>query len=196
MHIPSLAEKIDMSLYVTLLHKDMVDKTGKLVTTSLTMIDVHDIARSSRTYNVDGVFIAHPSQALRRLARILKSHWDVGHGSTYNPNRKEALDYVHLVSDLDEAIMTIHEKTGKFPKLVATSAKDGGDRVSFGDFKEIISKDSETPYLIMFGTGWGMCDELLARASIFLKPINGPAAYNHLSVRSACAIVLDRIAGS
>jgi hypothetical protein len=47
----------------------------------------------------------------------------------------------------------------------------------------------------MFGTGWGMSQELLDRADIFLDPINGPKEYNHLSVRSACAIMLDRLFG-
>ena len=31
------------------------------------------------------------------------------------------------------------------------------------------------------------------RADYFLEPIKGPTDYNHLSVRAACAIMLDRI---
>jgi len=53
----------------------------------------------------------------------------------------------------------------------------------------------ESPFLLMFGTGWGMSDELMARANYVLKPINGPTDYNHLSVRAACAIILDRLMG-
>jgi hypothetical protein len=47
----------------------------------------------------------------------------------------------------------------------------------------------------MFGTGWGMIDELIERADYYLDPIEGPVEYNHLSVRSACAIILDRLTG-
>ena len=76
---------IDLS--VVLLHEDMEDKQKALVTTSLTLIDVHDIARSSTTYGVSNFFVAHPSPALRKLGRTLKSHWEEGHGANYNPNR-------------------------------------------------------------------------------------------------------------
>jgi hypothetical protein len=55
--------------------------------------------------------------------------------------------------------------------------------------------EADHPFLLMFGTGWGMSDELMARADYVLKPINGPTDYNHLSVRAACAIILDRLRG-
>ena len=182
-----------MDLSVILLHDKMVDKQNQPITSSLTMIDLHDIARSARTYGATNAYVAHPSPALRKLARSLKSHWEEGFGAEYNPNRKEALNYVRIVSDLDEAVAAIDMRTGKLPKLIATSAKSGGARTSFAHMKTLLDKDQ--PYLLMFGTGWGMSDELLSRAEIFLEPINGPGEYNHLSVRSACAIALDRLAG-
>jgi hypothetical protein len=181
-------------LSVVLLHDKMVDKQGKLITSSLTMIDVHDIARSARTFGVTNVFIAHPAPTLRKLALTLKNHWEEGFGSTYNPNRKDAIELVQIVEDLDEAIQHIDLRTGKLPKLVATSAKPGGTRIGFDAFNHHLAASAE-PHLLMFGTGWGMSQELLDRADLFLEPINGPTPYNHLSVRSACAIMLDRIFG-
>lgn len=181
-------------LSVVLLHDRMVDKTGKLVTTSLTLIDIHDIARSSKTFGVQNFFVAHPAPALRKLARTLQSHWDEGWGATYNPNRKEALEHVQIATDLDEVIAKIDARTGKLPILIATSAKDGGERIDFPDLKAEMTA-SDSPYLLMLGTGWGMSDELLERASRFLLPLKGPGEYNHLSVRSACAIMLDRLMG-
>ncbi|MBX7144591.1 MAG: RNA methyltransferase [Oligoflexia bacterium] len=183
-----------MDLSVVLLHDHMVDKHNKPITASLTMIDVHDLARSCATYGVTNLFISHPAPTLRKLARALKEHWEEGFGATYNPNRREALEHVQIVSDLDEAIQRIDERAGKLPKLVATSARDGGKRITFSDFRpQLIQGDD--PYLLMLGTGWGMSDGLLARADYFLEPIKGPTPYNHLSVRSACAIMLDRILG-
>lgn len=179
---------------VVLLHDGMVNKQGEHVTTSLTMIDIHDIARSSRTFGVTSVYIAHSSSVLRRLSRTLKSHWEEGYGSTYNPNRKDAIEHVKIVSSLDEVIADIDARTGMLPKLVATSAKKGPGRKDYKELFQIIQQDN-TPYLIMFGTGWGMADELLSRADYFLNPIEGPGTYNHLSVRSACAIILDRLLG-
>ena len=184
-------------LSVVLLHDKMNNKEGRLVCTSLTMIDVHDFARSCRTYGVNTTFIAHPSATLRKLAKTLKTHWEEGLGATYNPNRKDALELIQIVSDLDEAVERIETRTGKLPKLVATSAKDGGDRIAFKEFRDshLFADGGSQPYLLMFGTGWGMSDELLQRAQYFLKPVHGPTPYNHLSVRSACAIILDRLLG-
>jgi hypothetical protein len=182
-----------LDLSVVLLHDQMVDRQGHHVTTSITLIDVHDIARSARTYGLTNYFISHPSPHLRGLVRTMQIHWDEGFGATYNPNRKEALARVELVCTLDEAIAKIDLRTGKLPKLIATSAKGGGRRVTFSEMRRELH-DTEDPYLLMLGTGWGMSDELLARADLFLEPVYGPTNYNHLSVRSACAIMLDRLA--
>jgi hypothetical protein len=182
---------IDLS--VALLHADMVDKQGKIVTTSLTMIDAHDIARSCRTYEATCFHIAHPSPVLRGLARTLKQHWDTGHGASYNPNRTDALSRLDLSASLDEIIHKIDIRTGKLPTLIATSAKGGDRRISFSAMKERIADGN--PYLMLLGTGHGMADHLLARTDLFLEPVRGPGAYNHLSVRSACAIMLDRLRG-
>lgn len=181
-------------LSVVLLHDKMVDKPGNIVTTSLTAIDVHDIARSCKTYGIENLYISHPAPTIRKLARTLKDFWEDGFGATYNPNRKEALEQVELVSDLDEAIQKIDLRFGKLPKLVATSARPGGKRIDINSFRTVLSESHEH-YLIMFGTGWGMSEELLNRSDYFLTPINGPTDYNHLSVRSACAIILDRLLG-
>jgi hypothetical protein len=183
------------NLNVALLHDQMVDKTGRLVTTSVTLIDVHDISRSCRTYGASQFFVVHPSQTIRALVRTVKDHWDGDFGSSYNPNRQDALGVLCIVTDLDEAIMQIERRTGKIPKLVATSARDGANRIAYEEFRHTLA-ESDEEYLLMFGTGWGMSSELMARADIVLKPIYGPTEYNHLSVRAACAISLDRLQGS
>jgi tRNA (guanine37-N1)-methyltransferase len=52
----------------------------------------------------------------------------------------------------------------------------------------------ERPFLLLFGTGHGLAQEVLERADLALPPIR-PGSYNHLSVRAACAIILDRLFG-
>jgi hypothetical protein len=182
------------SLNVALLHDGMVDKTGKTVTTSVTLIDVHDISRSCKTYGIDSFFVSHSSQTMRALVRTVKSHWDGDFGSRYNPNRQDALGVLAIAESLDEALLQIERRTGKFPKIIATSAHDGDHRVSYGDMRKQI-EESDDSYLVTFGTGWGMGPELISRADYILKPIYGPTPYNHLSVRAACAIILDRLQG-
>lgn len=179
---------------IVLLHAEQLDKQGKIVTTALTMIDAHDIARSSRTFGLKTFFVAHPSSLLRRMARTLRVHWQEGFGASYNPNRRDALAVTEIVSNLDEAIASIDRRTGKLPILVATSAHRGADRKSFESLRNEIWSSSN-PYLIMLGTGWGMSDALLNRANIFLEPVCGPTDYNHLSVRAAAGIILDRLFG-
>lgn len=180
-------------LSVVLLHDHMWDKQGKIVTTSLTLLDLHDIARSCRTYEVKTLYIAHPSAAMRKIARTMKTHWEDGFGATYNPNRKEALERIQIVASLADAIQAIDLRTGKLPTIVATSAKEGEGRVHFQELSQKLH--SGEPYLLMLGTGWGMSEDLLNQAQIFLEPIAGCGEYNHLSVRSACAIMLDRLLG-
>ena len=181
-------------LSVVLLHEDMHDKQGKVVTTSLTLIDVHDIARSSRTFGLTNCFIAHPSPTLQKLSRTLREHWETGYGATYNPNRGEALSRLRIVCNLDEVISEIQARTGKLPIIVSTSARRTESRKSFEELRQEIHA-GDNPYLIMIGTGWGMTAELLNRASIFLAPIEGSEDYNFLSCRSATAIILDRLMG-
>lgn len=179
---------------VILLHDSMNDKQGKIVTTSITLIDIHDLARSCTTYGINTLYVAHPSATLRKLANTLQNHWEEGFGATYNPNRKEAIENVDIVGSLDEAIHKIDLRSKKIPKLIATSAKGGSKRIDFKSMKQIINSTDEQ-YLLMLGTGWGMSDSLLNRADYFLEPVLGPGEYNHLSVRSACAIMLDRLFG-
>jgi hypothetical protein len=184
---------LSYDLSIALLHEGMVSRDGSIVTTSLTMIDVHDIARSAVTYGVRTVYIVHPSPHLRSLARTLTSHWTSGYGSTYNPNRREALGGVSVVASIDEMLLDLADRSsGRSPRLMATSAKGGGDRIAFGKVFPLMNKE-ENPYVLMLGTGHGMSEALLARADYYIEPINGPTPYNHLSVRSACAIMLDRL---
>jgi len=191
-------------LSIILMHHPMHDKEGKTVATSLTAIDLHDISRSAATYGASPVYIAHPSVVTRRLAETMHHFWSDGYGAIYNPNRKEALDHIRIVSDLDAAIHDLSLLDGVEPQVVATSAKAGEGRTSFPEFSKLLAdkslskttgNEATVRYLLMFGTGWGMTDTLLNRAQLFLEPIHGPTEYNHLSVRSACAIMLDRLLG-
>lgn len=183
------------SLAVILLHDQMLNKHDEMITSALTLLDLHDIARTTRTYNLFAAYIAHSSISMRNLGRTLKAHWEDGFGSTYNPNRKLALESVKIVESLDQAIDDLQNETGKIPKLIATSAKSGGtQRISFSQAKQWIQSGGDM-YLLMLGTGWGMSDELIKRANYFLEPIQGNSSYNHLSVRTACAIMIDRLVG-
>ena len=182
-------------IYLALLHYPVYDKDHKIVTTSITNMDIHDIARSARTYGVQRYFVVTPTRTLKLLAEKILDHWEHGYGSTYNETRKDALSLVALAEDLDSTIQAIQTETGETPRLVATSARVGDRRASFAEIRHQIETPG-SPLLMILGTGWGLTDEILNRADYILEPIQGVGDYNHLSVRAAAAILLDRLLGA
>ncbi len=183
-----------MSVYVSLIHYPVYNKERKIVSTSLTTLDMHDIARSSRTYGVKGYYIVQPIENHLWLANKLLSFWQGGHGREYNPKRWEALKIVKAVPYFEDAVNDIEKIEGKKPRIVVTSAKRYEDSFSYKHMKEFINIES-VPFLICFGTGWGLTEEFMELADYILEPICGPTDYNHLSVRSAASIILDRLLG-
>lgn len=179
-------------LYVILVHWPVHNKRGEVVTTAVTNMDIHDLSRIGKTYGIRGLFIATPVRALRLLSEKILEHWGTGYGATYNETRKVALAIARTVADLDQAILEIERETGERPVLIATSAREGRRRTSFADLRARLATGTE-PHLLILGTGWGLTDEIVDRAEIVLEPIRGGTDYNHLPVRAAAAIMLDRL---
>lgn len=179
-------------LYLALLHHPVYDKTGMVVTTAVTNLDVHDIARMSRTFGVRAYYVCTPVDTLRRLVARIMRHWERGPGATYNATRRDALALVRLAPELDAAIAEIEAETGHLPRLVATSARGGPDRTSFAALRARLDAPGP-PVLLVLGTGWGLAREVMDRVDDVLEPISGVGPYNHLSVRAAAAIMLDRL---
>jgi hypothetical protein len=82
--------------------------------------------------------------------------------------------------------------------VVATSAR----AESFPAARRVTSQElfaqaslDPSPLLLLLGTGWGLADSLIPSVSRILSPIDGPTTWNHLSVRSAGAVLLDRLFG-
>jgi len=182
-------------IYLALLHYPVYDKDRKVVTTSITNMDIHDIARSARTYGVKRYFVVTPVRTLQALAEKILDHWQHGYGSVYNETRKDALALVSLADDLNHTIEAIRQESGERPRLVATSARSGEARVTFAQMRRRVEEEGP-PLLFLFGTGWGLTEEVLGQADDILEPLRGAGAYNHLSVRSAAAILLDRLRGA
>lgn len=182
------------SVYVALLHYPMHNKRMDTVTTSITNLDLHDIARATRTYNVDGFFVVHPHVNQQKLINDILSYWQDGYGGTYNPDRQEAFSRLHLASTLEEVVQRIEAETGKKVYTVATDASPNPKTLGYLELKQKIHEEDQV-YLILFGTGWGMTQELLDRCDYILEPVEGSSDYNHLSVRSAVSIIIDRLLG-
>jgi hypothetical protein len=179
-------------LYIALLHHPVYDKTGAVVTTAVTNLDVHDIARLSRTFDVRAFYVCTPVDTLRRLVARIIRHWDVGPGATYNATRREALALVRQAPDVDAAMAEVERETWRLPRLVATSARGGPGRLPHAALRARLEQ-AGPPEMLLLGTGWGLAAEVLDRVDDVLEPIAGAGPYNHLSVRAAAAIMLDRL---
>ncbi|HUT54068.1 MAG TPA: RNA methyltransferase [bacterium] len=180
-------------IYIGLLHSPVLDKDGRIITTAVTNLDLHDLARLSRTYGVKGFYVIQPLALQMKLVEKLRSYWLEGRGGEYNVTRKEAFETLRLVKTLDEAVAGIEAEAGGRPRVVFTSAKP---RPGAAGYAELGSKmRAGGTWLVVFGTGWGIAPEFFERADHTLLPIETGTGYNHLSVRMAAAIILDRLLG-
>jgi hypothetical protein len=183
------------NLAIALLHHPVYNKLGEVVTTALTNLDLHDIARSSRTFGLDRFYIVTPSADQRALAGRITGHWQDGWGATYNPDRKQALDIVRVCGTLPDAVQDFQDSFSVPVRTVITGAARRPDSITCRELRKMLD-DPGTPYLLLLGTGWGLTEECFQAADHILEPIAGYGTYNHLSVRSAAAIMLDRLRGT
>jgi hypothetical protein len=182
------------ALNIALIHHPVMNKRGEVIGSAVTNLDIHDIARTAKTYGVAHYFITTPYEDQQQLVRELLAHWLTGHGATYNPARKEALSIVQLADSLEEVVSNLTEQYGVRPLIVATSALLRDNTVSYADLGQRITKGD--PVLLLFGTAHGLAPEILQLTDVTLPPIRGGTEYNHLSVRSAASIIIDRLLGA
>jgi hypothetical protein len=185
-----------------LVHYPVLDRGGAIVTSAITNIDLHDIARSSHTFGLSAFYVVHPVTAQRVLAERIQGHWVDGSGGRRIPDRTPALSGMRIVASLEDAATDLAASAGEpggtsAVELWTTAARaEGSQTLSFGDARRSLSGEGP-PVLLTFGTGWGLAADVHRRAAFRLEPIQSPRAdgYNHLSVRAAAAILFDRLLG-
>lgn len=181
------------NLYLALVHYPVIDKNGDVVVSAVTNLDIHDIGRAAKTYGVKSFFVVTPLDDQKRFVEKIVAHWTRGYGATYNPKRKLALELVEVKNSLDDAIETIRVQEGLAPKIVVTCARRFQQSIEYAELRRMIYQ--ETPYLLVFGTAWGLSTDVIDHSDYILPPVVGCGTYNHLSVRSAASIILDRLVG-
>ncbi|UCZ56653.1 tRNA (guanosine(37)-N1)-methyltransferase TrmD [Desulfurispirillum indicum] len=177
---------------IALIHYPVYNKRHEVITTSVTNMDLHDISRTVRTFELTNYFVVTPVKSQHELMGRITRHWTEGYGSTYNPDRKEAFDRMQFVHSLED-VREHFRKRGQRLVITATSANPKWTNTTYPHLSRMMDQDRETQHLILFGTGWGLTDEIMEAADYVLPPIDGNGEYNHLSVRSAAAITLDRV---
>ncbi len=181
-------------IYIALIHYPIKGRDGSIISTAVTNLDVHDIARSARTYGIKRYYIVTNLPAQQDIVHKVLNFWKEGFGKRYNPSRGEALKLVRPMWYLEDVLEDIEKEEGERPIMFFTSAKKRPDTITYEEGRKIIL-ETDKPVLILFGTGWGLPDEILRMCDFALDPIRGNWDFNHLSVRAAVAIILDRLIG-
>lgn len=179
------------NLYIGLIHYPVYNRRREIAATAVTNLDIHDLARCARTYDLPGFFVITPLESQIQLVERMMRYWLEGEGAYYNPTRKEALSLIQVSRSIEDAEQRIIHLWGKRPKRIATGASYSPIAIGFEEARKLL-KDQETPYFLLFGTGWGLIQEVKDQSDYLLAPIEGKG-YNHLSVRTAAAIILDRL---
>lgn len=176
---------------VALIHHPVMDKNGQTIAAAITALDLHDIARAAKTFGAGAFYVVTPLLDQQELVHRIVDHWVTGVGAQYNPDRGAALGLIRLQPTLQAAVDDMTGCHGARPRVVVTSARMPEADVDDAALRALARNGG--PILLVFGTAWGLAPQVIAQADHRLAPIVGCSDYNHLSVRSAVSIILDRL---
>ncbi|MFH1810912.1 MAG: RNA methyltransferase [Pseudomonadota bacterium] len=180
-------------LAIALCHYPVLDPRNQVSCSAITNLDVHDMARSATTYGVDAAYVVTPVAKQRELVEAILQHWLGGTGGDRCPDRSTAFKILHPAGSIEEVLaLEAVAADGQTPTVVVTSARHDPAIVEVATLRERLQRESA---LILFGTARGLAPSVLERADLRLAPLEGTGSYNHLSVRAAIAIYLDRLRG-
>jgi hypothetical protein len=175
---------------IALVHHPVLDRRGEVVTSAVTNLDIHDLARLATTYGLCRYYIVTPAAEQQLLTARIIRHWQEGHGASYNPDRRRALDCLQVVDSLEDAFADWCSRNGQEGVAILTGARHD-DGIDYPEARELATQQ---PVLLVFGTGHGLAPQLYRPERPCLAPVRA-GRYNHLSVRTAAAVVLDRLLG-
>ncbi len=185
-------ETTEVRLDVALVHYPVCNKNKEIIGSAITNLDLHDIARASATYGVGTYYVVTPYEDQQRLAMEIIEHWRQGFGAVYNPDRGQALAKVAVVDSLESLFKEAGNRGSRY-HVMATTAAHGAATIGYNQARQRVAAGERT--LLLFGTGWGLAAEIMSQVDDVLPPLGGKG-YNHLSVRSAVSIILDRLLAS
>ena len=179
-----------------LVHSPVQIERKKEGISSLTNLDIHDIARISASYGMGTMYVVTPLRDQLALLQNLLHHWTQGQAAKSHPDRAKALARVRAVASIDEAIHLSTVERGIRPTLIASSAswppkaKHTNPLVA----QDLQAMLSHVPVMFLLGTAQGLAQTAIDKCDAQIRPLRF-LDYNHLSVRSAAAIMADRILG-
>ncbi|MDD5090490.1 MAG: RNA methyltransferase [Candidatus Wallbacteria bacterium] len=175
-------------LNAVLIHYPCLNRLGEKTATAAYPLDVQDMARSCATFGVSHLFVVHPEPRQREFLKRVVDFWGTKEAFEWNWNRHQAMSLVHIVPSLEDLLAGTPNAL-----VVTTSASIRMEKVcTFSDLNEQVREEKRDVFLL-FGTGHGLHDDAIRLSCVQLEPVTGQSDYNHLSVRSATAVILSRI---
>jgi hypothetical protein len=189
------------TIVAVLLHYPVTNREGEVITTAVTNMDIHDISRTCRTYELDHYYLVTPVIEQKALVDKIVGHWQRPLQKEWHPDRFEALSRVQVKSFFAEVKADLNDRyPGKTLEVAMPDARSLPNQLDYVSLRQKWEKEPQAGVkVIVFGTGYGVASEFYSEVHTYLAPIYGPLAangYNHLSVRAAAAVILDRLFGS
>ena len=176
---------------VALVHYPCRDRMGAEIAASVDWVDFFDAGRVTLVYGVRPLYVVQPVEAQKALLTRLMTH---GTKDDRDADTRGRFDHAVIVDALAEAVTHATERFGARPTIVATTARQADNRVSFAALRAKVQAGE--PVLVLVGKASGLADSVLQGADACLEPISGGTGFDHLPVRGAFAIALDRLLGA
>jgi len=176
---------------VVLVHAPVINRRGETIGSAVTNLDLHDIARAGKTYGIETYWVVTPYEEQQALVQEIVHHWRDGYGAKKDTDRAQALSLIQVSGDVENVIDQTSQKYGRRPVILVTGASSAENLVGYQETRQLIA--TGVPVLLFFGTAWGLAPQVIEMADGSLPPIRGRTSFNHLSVRSAVSIILDRL---
>lgn len=185
---------------LVLLHYPISNRSGETITTAVTNLDLHDLSRSARTYELDHYYVVTPVREQQELVGRILGHWKLPRSQEWHPDRFDALSRLELVSYFEDVKVDLNSRyPGQPLEVCMPDARVIPGQLGYQTTREKWAQETVPGVkVIVLGTGWGIAPEFFPEVHTYLAPIYGPLGrdgYNHLSVRAAGAVILDRLFG-
>ena len=136
----------------------------------------------------------------KALVERIIGHWNAPKTQARHPDRFEALSRTQMVHSFEDVKTDLNTRYKGMPLEVAMpDARPLPNQLDYAQVRRKWDSEAQSGVkIIVLGTGWGIAPEFFPEVHTFLAPIYGPLGregYNHLSVRAAAAIILDRLFG-
>ncbi len=184
-----MSDALTPRLYVALVHHPVVDSTGAEIASTTDELDIFDACRVTLVYPVRRLFVVQPTPSQQALVTRLLTH---GRAAD-RPSDRGRFDHARLVDSLDAAIAAATEDANARPLVIATTAQQKMHFFSFSDLRNLVT--AGTPTLLLIGKARGLAPSVFERADGILEPISGGTGFDHLPVRAATVVLLDRLVG-